>query len=194
MTSRSRRASYDRCANLHGVTEGAAYDVISAALRWERDEFIANNPWPFLVGEPVVQAPRVAMKTLVNAPALRRMDTLAAEATPGDASTTIEFIAVPVRKRQDVFPEMITVGRTANNDVVIPDATISKFHAYFRATDRGLELVDAGSRNGTRVMGRVIPQKQAIELSLGARVRFGSVDLTLREAGETWDLIRKRER
>ncbi len=168
--------------------------MISAALRWTREEFIANNPWLFLVGEPVVQAPRVAMKTLVNAPALRRMDTLAADATPGDAETSIEFIAVPVRKRQDVFPEMITIGRTANNDVVIPDATISKFHAYFRTTESGLEIVDAGSRNGTRLMGRAIPPKQAVEVSLGSRIRFGSVDLTLRDAADTWDVIRKRER
>jgi len=177
------------------VTEGPARDVITAALRWTRDEFVFNNPWLFLVGEPVVQAPRVAMKTLINSPALRRIDTVAPEATPSDGGgSTIELIAVAVRKRHDIFPEMITIGRTSNNDVVIPDATISKFHAYFRTTETGLELVDAGSRNGTRVMGRVLVPKQPAEVSVGARVKFGSIDLTLRDAADTWEVIRKRER
>jgi len=177
------------------VSEGPARDVVTAALRWALEEFVFNNPWPFLIGEPVVQAPRVAMKTLVNAPALRRMDTAVPDAMPNDgAGSTIELIAVAIRKRHDVFPEMITVGRTGNNDVVIPDATISKFHAYFRTTERGLELVDAGSRNGTRVMGRALALKQPADVTVGSRVRFGSIDLIVRDASETWDLIRKRER
>jgi len=176
------------------VTEGPARDVVTAALRWTREEFVFNNPWPFLVGEPIVHAPRVAMKTLVNAPALRRVDTVSSEQTETEAGpSSVELIAVAVRKRQDVFPEMITIGRTGNNDVVIPDATISKFHAYFRIKPDGLELVDAGSRNGTRVMGRVISPKQGVDVSVGTRVRFGSIDLTLRDAGDTWDVLRKRE-
>jgi hypothetical protein len=177
------------------VTEGPARDVLSAALRWTREEFVSNNPWLFLVGEPMVQAPRVAMKTLVNAPALRRIDTAAPEAPVSqEQQSSVELIVVPIRKRQDVFPEMITVGRTANNDIVIPDATISKFHAYFKSTDTSLELFDAGSRNGTRVMGRVLTPKQSVEVSLGTRIRFGSIDLVIRGAAETWELIRKRDR
>ena len=95
------------------------------------------------------------MKTLTNyAPALRKHETLSPETTP-DPDThvaSVGLVIAPVRKRLDLFPEMITVGRTGNNDIVIPDATVSKFHAYFRVTDKGLEIVDAGSRNGTKVM------------------------------------------
>jgi pSer/pThr/pTyr-binding forkhead associated (FHA) protein len=177
------------------VTEGPARDVVMMALRWAREEFIANNPWPFLVGEPVMTQPRAAMKTLTNVPpALRKLETLAPEATPpSDAPTGIlGLVVAPIRKRQQVFPEMITLGRTANNDVVIPDATVSKFHAYFRATDKGLELVDAGSRNGTKVMGRPLSAKLAVDVAVGTRVRFGNVDLVLRDAGDTWDTIRRR--
>lgn len=172
-------------------------DVI-AALRLGREEFASNYPWPFLVGEPMMHAPRTAMRTLTNAaPALRKLDTMSlGEATPApDASVgALGLIVIAIRKRHDIFPEMITIGRTANNDVVIPDATISKFHAYFRTAESGLELVDAGSRNGTRVMGRVLAVKQPAEVSVGTRVRFGSIDLIIRDAGETWDAVRKRER
>lgn len=172
-------------------------DVVTTALRASREDFIADNPWPFLVGEPMLQQPRAAMRTLTNiAPALRRLETLQPPEMPiPEGNTgTLGFVVAPVRKRQDVFPEMITVGRTANNDVVVPDATVSKFHAYFRATDRGLELVDAGSRNGTKVMGRALAPKQGADVAVGTRIRFGSIDLTLRDAGDTWDAIRKRAR
>lgn len=165
-----------------------------AALRFERDDFIANHPWLFLVGEPVLQQPRTAQKTLTNvAPALRKLETLSPDTpNPEPNISVVGLVVAGIRKRQPVFPEMITVGRTANNDVVIPDATVSKFHAYFRTTEKGLELVDAASRNGTKVMGRVLSPKQPIDVSLGTRVRFGSIDLVLRDAGETWDAIRKK--
>src|SRR5262245_58260844 len=39
---------------------------------------------------------------------------------------------VAVRKVQPMFPSMITVGRTTNNDVPLLSPQISKFHAYFR--------------------------------------------------------------
>jgi hypothetical protein len=178
------------------VTEGPARDVLLAAVRFSREDFVANHPWLFLVGEPVIHQPKSPMRTLTNlAPALRKLDTVApGETTPNDTAVgELGLIVAPIRKRQDVFPEMITVGRTANNDVVLPDATVSKFHAYFRTLPSGnLELVDAGSRNGTKVMGRALQPKQSIEVNLGTRVRFGSIDLIVRSAGETWDGIRKR--
>jgi hypothetical protein len=177
------------------VTEGPARDVVMMALRWARDEFIANNPWPFLVGEPVMQQPRAAMKTLTNIPpALRKLETLSPDTpNPEPHHGIMGFVVTPLRKRQPVFPEMITLGRTANNDVVIPDATISKFHAYFRANESGAwELVDAGSRNGTKVMGRPLSAKVPVDVAVGARIRFGNIDLVLRDAGDTWDTIRRR--
>lgn len=141
-----------------------------------------------------MHAPKSPMQTLTSfAPALRKLDTIA----PGEdaAASEVGMVVQAIRKRQDVFAEMITVGRTANNDIVINDATISKFHAYFRALDNGgYELIDVGSRNGTRVMGRQLTPKFSIEVTLGSRVRFGSIDLAIRDAASTWDVIRKRER
>ena len=41
---------------------------------------------------------------------------------------------LPIQKREDgnAFGLMITLGRANNNDLVINDSRISKFHAYFR--------------------------------------------------------------
>lgn len=57
-----------------------------------------------------------------------------------------------VKKREtNPLTNLISVGRTANNDLPLPYHTVSKFHAYFQVHD--WSLVDAGSSNGT-YMGR----------------------------------------
>jgi pSer/pThr/pTyr-binding forkhead associated (FHA) protein len=49
---------------------------------------------------------------------------------------------------------MVTVGRAANNDIVLPYDSISKFHAYFSNVGNTWTLTDAKSTNGSFVMGR----------------------------------------
>jgi hypothetical protein len=55
------------------------------------------------------------------------------------------------------FAGMITIGRAANNDVVVNHSSVSKFHAYVRVlgTD-SLVIFDVGSTNGTRVDDRPV--------------------------------------
>ena len=134
--------------------------------------------------------PRTGMKTLANfAPALRGNDTVMPDAEP--AAKVAQLIVLAIRKRQDVFPEMITLGRTANNDMVLNDATISKFHAFFRQIEDRWEVVDVGSRNGTKVMGRPLVARQPAVVVPGTRIRFGTVDLTFHNAREAWDALRR---
>src|SRR5207302_10503529 len=70
-------------------------------------------------------------------------------------------LVLPLRKVQSTFPSMITVGRTDNNDLVVPDEQVSKFHAFFRLVGERVEISDAGSRNGTFVGGRRIESRGA---------------------------------
>ncbi|MGC4115915.1 MAG: FHA domain-containing protein [Myxococcales bacterium] len=91
-----------------------------------------------------------------------------------------ETLAAELVKREiNAFGLGITVGRTKNNDVSINDERISRFHAYFRLTESGWTLSDAGSRNGTFVDGvqldarrsRSLPEKGLLDFG-GYRVRF----------------------
>ena len=98
-------------------------------------------------------------------------------------------VLLPIVKTQATFPSMITVGRTENNDIVLGDATISRFHAFFRVTEgNSLELGDAGSRNGTWLAGLRLPPKGAVQsVKPGDAVRFGNVVLTVLDAASAWD-------
>ncbi len=79
-----------------------------------------------------------------------------------------------VKKEENLFPSRICVGRTRNNDLVIPHARISKFHAFFTRSDDGLWFVtDAGSTNGTYLDGKRLPPKRRTPLEDRTIVSFG---------------------
>ena len=91
-----------------------------------------------------------------------------------------------VRKVIGTFPNMITLGRTSNNDIVVPDVSISKFHAWFQRLGDRVEVGDAGSKNGTAVNGETLPPR-------GARVlvkrRLGRGGSTTRRGRLDTDLL-----
>jgi len=47
----------------------------------------------------------------------------------------------------------VTIGRATINDIVLGDSKVSRVHARLQYSDEGLNLVDLGSANGTRVNG-----------------------------------------
>jgi len=77
--------------------------------------------------------------------------------------------------------DMIWVGRGDNNEVIIPDVSVSEVHAFILYEGGGFFIQDAGSRNGTSVNNvQVLPQGMGKPCALptGARVRFGAVKMT----------------
>jgi hypothetical protein len=82
--------------------------------------------------------------------------------------------------KQNAFSMGITVGRTENNDVIIDDNSISRFHAYFQHEARTNEwrVVDAESKNGTWVGAlKLVPRKPEL-VPDQTQVRFGEVAMT----------------
>jgi hypothetical protein len=105
-----------------------------------------------------------------------------------------EPLAVMIAKTKDnAFQHRITVGRTANNDIVLDDQSVSRFHAYLQSDERaGWTLTDAGSRNGSFVSGRRLAAKAATALSNACVVRIGAVQLTYFTAQGFFDLLKRR--
>lgn len=66
----------------------------------------------------------------------------------------------------------VTVGSHPENDVVIDDATVSRFHARLEVDARGYRVIDLDSKNGTRVENLRIADAW---LEHGATLRFGRV-------------------
>jgi len=173
-------------------------DYLELALGLPRDDFVRKCSFPFLVGLSPLIAPPGPQRT-ASFDLLPEGD--AASSTAEDPQETTDPVrdtrpvVLAVRKAQSMFPNMITVGRTANNDIIIRDTKVSKFHAFFRIVKEGTELYDAGSRNGTwHGLERLIPTGPPALLETGDLVRFGPLQFSFYEATDLWDHLRGRIR
>ncbi|MBA2451393.1 MAG: trypsin-like peptidase domain-containing protein [Chloroflexi bacterium] len=80
--------------------------------------------------------------------------------------------------RYPVPPQGLRVGRSADNDIVLPDPNVSRQHLLIWTTPRGTFLRDLGSQNGTYVdAARVGPGPEVVPP--GARVRLGRSELRI---------------
>ena len=75
------------------------------------------------------------------------------------------------------FPDRITIGRTPNNDIVIVDHSVSRFHAYVRSDGKGWVVADAGSKNGSWLDRSTLEPRKERKLASKAVLRIGDVDL-----------------
>lgn len=70
-------------------------------------------------------------------------------------------------------PGPITIGRTAANDVCIPEYSISQRHCVIKVEPGGMSLTDAGSTNGTFVNGTRLAAQKPLLLVDGIEVTLG---------------------
>ncbi len=180
------------------------------------DQWIAAHPYFFIVSVARLVRPTRARATVTGLHAVRNRDAILAGDAPTDLARiptgSIRLVDVakqkkrasaergrplvlPLRKVQSTFPSMITVGRTENNDLVVPDEQISKFHAFFRLVGERVEISDAGSRNGTFVDGRRLEARGAsMPLPARGQLAFGAVEFQLFVARGCWEWLRQLER
>jgi hypothetical protein len=85
---------------------------------------------------------------------------------------------------------LITLGRTHENDVVVPNRTVSRLHAWFRDVAGRLEVGDGESRNGTWVGGHRLAPRESVRLRGGEEMRLGVVELTFVDASGCWEYLR----
>ena len=180
------------------------------------DQWVAAHPYFFMVSRAKLVRPVRAAATVTGMAALRQRDTIvprepqdlarvptgafrlvdiSKQKTAGSGERGGRPLVLPLRKVQSTFPSMITVGRTDNNDLVVPDEQVSKFHAFFRLVGDRVELSDAGSRNGTFVSGRRLEARgAAAAVGRGGRFAFGAVEFQLFDARGCWEWLRQLDR
>lgn len=82
------------------------------------------------------------------------------------------IVAVSKAADGNAFAMMITMGRAPNNDLIIPDGRVSKFHAYFRRVGERWMITDANSTNGTSVDGIRIAADRSVECHSGCQLEM----------------------
>lgn len=105
---------------------------------------------------------------------------------PGAHTAGLAVVVYPLRQRDILGGHLVTIGREKTHDIVIPDPSISRFHAFAKQDeDGGFLLQDAGSTNGTSVNGESVPARgvgQPTRLKPGDNVRLGQLESTFSDA------------
>ncbi len=74
------------------------------------------------------------------------------------------------------------IGRTPENDIVLPQPQVSSRHALLHRDGGKLFIEDAGSANGTYVRGQRLTPGQRVAVSPGEKVFIGPMPLLLQAA------------
>ena len=146
-----------------------------------RDEFLASAAPAALVrhrlDEPFTHS-RTNVETLT-------FDQEIEETLPHgkDLPEEIDLEVFPLTKKPGAsFPDRITIGRTANNDVAIPDTSVSRLHAYLRRDRKGWVVADAASKNGSWLAGRPLEPRAETPIASRTILKLGEVELTFYDA------------
>ena len=102
------------------------------------------------------------------------------------------LFAVTLRKRSsETYADRISVGRARNKDIVLRDASVSKFHAWFEVDENNrLFVVDAGSRNGTKLNDTRLTPRTPLLAQSGDEILFGAVRALVCDPGLLWKALR----
>jgi hypothetical protein len=75
----------------------------------------------------------------------------------------------------------LTIGRAADNDLVLPDGRVSRHHARITGRRGTLVYTDLGSTNGSRVNGAPVGE---LVLGAGDRIELGDTTLIVEVTGD----------
>lgn len=90
--------------------------------------------------------------------------------TPDGATRSVDFDGTE-----------LTIGRAADNDLVLPDGRVSRHHARLIGRRGTLVYIDLGSTNGSRVNGVTVGE---LVLGEGDRIELGDSRLEVEVAGD----------
>jgi hypothetical protein len=88
----------------------------------------------------------------------------------------LEARVMEIKKRKSITnPDMITIGRSPENDIVLYNRFVSKNHAYLDlgTSDEAIFLVDTESTNGTLVNNIELAPTGNYQLADGDEISFG---------------------
>ena len=144
-------------------------DFVTVSRSLGPEEFKAQHGRPVLVGLGM-------MGELGDTRSRGRTGTLLTEPSPGGlvATTALVGRVWKIAKARAGDPRSAaTVGRSAANDVVIPEYSASQEHCEFRFEPDRILIADLGSTNGTVVGGRKLEPNRPVVLRDGEKVVLG---------------------
>ena len=92
-------------------------------------------------------------------------------------ATALAGRVFPVVKSGNSVPGPVSIGRTSDNDLAIPEYTISTRHCILAVVNGGYRLTDLGATNGTLVNDAPLTSRKPCLLQGGETIRMGRFTL-----------------
>lgn len=98
-----------------------------------------------------------------------------------------------LRKRLTIEGDQnsFTIGRNAENDIIISDYVVSKSHAVITMNEGFYYIYDIGSTNGTKVDGIAVPRNTMQLIQPGSTISFGRLAFVFTHPLEVYRGVRK---
>jgi len=112
----------------------------------------------------------------VSVPAPTEIATRALGPERSSACHTLLVVSGQARGNRATIHGLLRIGKAPDNDLVLPDASVSRYHCEIEAGAQGMVVRDLGSTNHTRI-GR--SKIQTATLEPGATLTVGDVELQL---------------
>lgn len=115
-----------------------------------------------------------------------------------ERTASLSLVVYPVKRTERSVGHLVTIGRTSNNDVAVPDISISRFHAFVKPGEvTAAAIQDAKSTNGTSVNGMSVPaqgQGSPVDIKTGDNLRLGQIEFTVLDAKALREFTIQKER
>ncbi len=90
-----------------------------------------------------------------------------------DSSLKTAIFPLYKRKRGDAKPNIISIGRSNDNDLVVNDYPVSREHGHIRIQLARFFLTDFGTTNGTILNEKRLEPNVEVELKVGDTIGLG---------------------
>lgn len=146
-------------------------------------KLLAKNPDDrYATGADLDAALHSAMISLEGAPTrvlTQESDILARVSDPPPGYELLIDTPGHPPSRVQLTQAVITLGRNADNDIVLPAEGVSRHHARLQATPLGWEVLDLGGINGTFLNDRRLRTDDPTPIAPAMRLRIGPYELSL---------------
>jgi hypothetical protein len=164
---------------------------VAAATQHTREAFEQAHNYPFLM----LQMPETAAKP--DEWSFQTRTVVSPRAGHGRAMLSAGAeryrVFALIKQASNPWPERISIGRARNNDVVLPDNSVSKLHAHYTQDKEGrMFIIDAGSRNGTVVNGKRLMGNERAQVKFEDTIVIGVLQLALVTSGMVYDLVQSQ--
>jgi len=148
--------------------------LCQCAPKISRSDFKSIFARPLLVGSAICSGNLEQKSEISNKTMLFHVKKLTDQVHDDEDDTSLVSAIFPLHKqnRGDGRPNIITIGRSGDNDLILNDYPVSREHAQIRIKGQQFFLTDFGTTNGSSVNDKILSANTEVEIKVLDTIGF----------------------